>query len=86
MYRADVAGFSKSFPLVENVSRPDVKRWTMAKLSDGLSPRTLSRNLSSVRGHWRYLTTLDLASAEIEPFSNLDIARRHNKQSERIAR
>jgi integrase len=86
MYRADVVGFSKSFPLVENVSRPEVKRWAMAKLSDGLSPRTLSRNLSSVRGYWRHLTTLGLARAEIEPFSNLDIARGHNKQSERIAR
>jgi len=85
MQQSVVEDFAKSFPLVEDIDRPSVKRWVMAKLVDGLSPRTVNRFVSVLRSYYRHLVTLGIA-VDSEPFSRLEVARGHSKESERTVR
>jgi integrase len=52
----------------------------------GLTPKTVQRILSALRGYWRYLQSIEVAGEDDEPFQKLDVARgrqRRNPADER---
>jgi integrase len=87
MQRSDVNRFAKEFKSVQDVQRPAVRRWITGLMNhDGLTPKTVQRILSALRGYWRYLQSLNVAGEDDEPFQKLDVARdskRRNPADER---
>lgn len=84
MQKTDVNRFAAKFPLVKNVTRPEVRRWITGLMNDdGLKPKTVQRILSALRGYWRYLQTIKIANEDDEPFSKLDVARQAKRTEPR---
>lgn len=51
MDRSVINRFVSDFPMVQDVTRPDVRRWINKLISeDGLAPKTVQRMLSGLRG------------------------------------
>ncbi len=87
MQRSDVERFAARFPEVDDVHRPEVRRWiTQLMNDDGLTPKTVQRILSALRGYWRYLQSIGAADEEHEPFSRLDVARQIKRTAPRSKR
>jgi integrase len=53
---------------------------------DGLTPKTVQRILSALRGYWRYLQSIEVAGEDHEPFSRLDVARQNKRTEPRSKR
>ena len=52
MQRSDVIRFSQEFQLVQDVARPEVRRWiSKLKNEDGLTPKTVQR--ASLTACWK---------------------------------
>jgi len=88
MQRSDVRRFAAKFPVVQDVTRPEVRRWISELMNGtgGLAPKTVQRILSALRGYWRYLQSVGVANEEHEPFTKLDVARRNQRGSARSTR
>ena len=87
MQRSVIKRFVTKFAMVQDVTRPKVRHWITGLMNDdGLSPKTVLRILSALRGYWRYLQSIGVADEDHEPFSKLDVARRNNRISPRLAR
>ena len=87
MQRSDVERFAARFPEIDDVHRPEVRRWiTQLMNDDGLTPKTVQRILSALRGYWRYLQSIGVADDEHEPFSRLDVARQIKRTAPRSKR
>ena len=87
MQRSDVKRFAAKFPMVQEVTRPEVRRWCTGLMNDdGLMPKTVQRILGALRGYWRYLQSIDVAGEDDEPFSKLDVARQNKQTEPRSAR
>ncbi len=87
MQRSVIKRFEAKFAMVQDVTRPKVRHWITGLMNDdGLSPKTVLRILSALRGYWRYLQSIGVADEDHEPFSKLDVARRNNRISPRLAR
>ncbi len=87
MWRSDVKRFAREFQTVQDVTRPEVRRWiTKLMNDDGLAPKTVQRILSAIRGYWRYLQSIEVAGEDHEPFSKLDVARQNKRTSPRSTR
>jgi len=88
MQRSDVKRFAREFKMVQDVTRPEVRRWVTKLMNDdgGLAPKTVQRILSALRGYWRYLQSIEVAGEEHEPFSKLDVARQNKRTAPRSAR
>ena len=87
MDRSVINRFVSDFPMVQDVTRPDVRRWINKLISeDGLAPKTVQRMLSGLRGYWRYLQSIGVAGEDHEPFSKLDVARQGKRTSPGSAR
>ena len=85
--RSDVRRFTEQFPTVQDVSRPEVKRWVSGLMNqDGLTPKTVHRILSALRGYWRHLQSINVADEELEPFSKLDVARQNKRTGRKSKR
>ncbi len=86
MQRSDVQRFAAKFAMVQDVTRPEVRRWITGLMNDnGLTPKTVQRILSALRGYWRYLQSIGVAGEDDEPFSKLDVARQNKRVSPRSA-
>ena len=86
MQSSDVRRFAAKFPTVQDVTRPEVRRWVSGLMNDdGLTPKTCQRILSPLRGYWRFLQSMNVVDEEHEPFSKLDVARQ-NKRTGRQAK
>jgi integrase len=90
MQRADVERFTAKFPMVSDVTRPEVRRWITGLMNEvvsrdtkALTPKTVQRILSALRGYWRYLQTIKVAAEDDEPFSKLDVARQAKRTEPR---
>jgi integrase len=82
MQKADVQRFAAAFPTLADVTKPAVKRWTSALMTDDdLSAATVARSLSSLRSYWRHLASLDLVAPDAGPFTGLDIGRQGRRVS-----
>ena len=80
MQRSDVQRFAREFQMVQDVTRPEVRRWVSSLMNDdGLTPKTVQRILSALRGYWRFLQSINVANEEHEPFSKLDVARQNKR-------
>ena len=87
MQRSVIKRFAVKFAMVQDVTRPKVRHWITGLMNDdGLSPKTVLRILSALRGYWRYLQSIGVAGEDHEPFRKLDVARRNNRISPRLAR
>ena len=87
MQRSDVKRFAREFQMVQDVARPEVRRWiTKLMNDDGLAPKTVQRILSALRGYWRYLQSIEVAGEDDEPFSKLDVARQNKRISPKSTR
>jgi hypothetical protein len=86
MQRSVCTEFAKSFPLVADVRRVEVKRWVMARLNDGLSPKTVNRQLSFLRTYWRHLSATGTVREDDAPFDRLAVARAATKADNSEAR
>lgn len=87
MQRSDVKRFAREFRLVQDVARPEVRRWINKLMNeDGLTPKTVQRVLSALRGYWRYLQSIGVAGEDDEPFSKLDVARQNKHTLPRSTR
>ncbi len=85
--RSDVMRFAREFEMVQDVTRPEVRRWiTKLMNGDGLAPKTVQRILSGLRGYWRYLQSIGVAGEDDEPFAKLDVARHAKQTSPRSVR
>ena len=88
MHRSDINRFAVKFKMVQDVDRADVRRW-ITDIMNGdanLSPKTVQRILSALRGYWRYLQSINVANEEHEPFSKLNVARQNQRKSPRSVR
>jgi integrase len=84
MQRSDVRRFAATFATVQDVARPEVRRWITGLMNeDGLTPKTVQRILSALRGYWRYLQSISVADEEHEPFAKLDVARQNKRDAPR---
>jgi integrase len=89
MQRADVNRFAAKFPMVSDATRPEVRRWitglmnVVSRDTKALTPKTVQRILSALRGYWRYLQTIKVAAEDDEPFSKLDVARQAKRTEPR---
>ena len=82
MHRSVVERFARKFQMVQDVARPEVRRWVTKLMNeDGLTPKTVQRVLSGLRGYWRYLQSIGVAEEDQEPFSKLDVARQGKRTS-----
>ncbi|MFQ5973924.1 MAG: tyrosine-type recombinase/integrase [Alphaproteobacteria bacterium] len=87
MQHSDVQRFAREFETVQDVNRKDVRRWiTKLMNGDGLTPKTVQRILSALRGYWRYLQSIEVAGEDHEPFSKLDVARQNKRTGPRSKR
>ena len=87
MQRSDVKRLAHEFQTVQDVTRPEVRRWITGLMNDdGLTPKTVQRILSALRGYWRYLQSIGIAGEDHEPFSKLGVARQDKRTSPRSAR
>ncbi len=87
MQRSDVKRFAAKFAMVQDVTRPEVRRWITELMNDGgLKPKTVQRILSALRGYWRYLQSIGVSGEDHEPFSKLDVARQNQRNEPRSAR
>ncbi len=87
MHSSDVKRFAAKFAIVQDVTRPEVRRWITELMNDGgLKPTTVQRILSALRGYWRYLQSIGVAGDDHEPFSKLDVARQNKRTSPRSTR
>ncbi len=87
MQRFDVKRFAAKFAIVQDVTRPEVRRWITGLMNDdGLTPKTVQRILSALRGYWRYLQSIEVAGEDDEPFSKLDVARQNKRTEPRSKR
>jgi site-specific recombinase XerD len=86
MQRSDVKRFAAKFETVQDVTRPEVRRWITGLMNQGLKPKTVQRVLSALRGYWRYLQSIDVAGEDDEPFSKLDVARQNKRTEPKSAR
>jgi integrase len=74
--RRRVKRFAVKFPLLRDVSRPAVRRWITSLMNDdGLTPKTVQRILSALRGYWRFLQGDGIVPEADEPFAKLEVAR-----------
>lgn len=87
MQHSDIKRFATKFAMVQDVSRPEVRRWiTKLMNGDGLTPKTVQRILSALRGYWRYLQSIGVAGEDDEPFTKLEVARQNKRTSPKTAR
>lgn len=73
--RMNLRRFTARFPLTEEVKRREVQRWLNDQLAEGKASKTLQRDLSDVRGYWRYLQSLQVVDEERDPLDKLTLAR-----------
>jgi integrase len=87
MHRSVVNRLAHEIRLVQDITRPEVRRWVTKLMNDdGLAPKTVQRMLSGLRGYWRYLQSIGVAGEADEPFSKLDVARQAKQKFPRSAR
>lgn len=85
--RNDVTRFALAFPTLASVQRQPVRAWvTMLMRERGLSPKTVQRSCSALRGYWRYLEHRGVVDAERAPFDKLDVARRAARSGDVVKR
>lgn len=74
MRRATIERLGKKFATVQDVTRPEVRRWLTELLNaeqKPLKPATAKRMMTDCRQFWRYLATIEVVPEDAEPFNKL---------------
>ena len=71
--RSNLRKLAKRFPHLSDVKRREVQRWVAEMAAEGLAPKSLARDLSDMRGYWRWLQTMEFVPDDAQPFHNLHL-------------
>lgn len=72
MRRAAVKLLAGKFPMLKDVTRPEVRRWVTELLAE-LKPATVQRMLSDCRTYWTYLATINAVPEDSGSFDKLGL-------------
>lgn len=72
MRRATIGKLGAKFPMLNDVSRKEVRRW-VTELMAGLKPATVQRMMSDCRTYWAYLATIEAVPEDSAPFDRLGL-------------
>lgn len=75
MKRATIKVFAAAHPFVADATRKRVQEWVNGLATSGKAVATIRRSLSELRGYWRYLQAVEVASADAFPFDRLAVPR-----------
>ena len=70
MRRATIGRLAEKFPMMNDVSRKEVRRW-VTELIEQLKPATVQRMMSDCRTYWSYLETIEAVPEDSAPFDRL---------------
>ena len=73
--RNNLRKLAKRFPHLSDVKRREVQRWVAEMAASGMAPKSLARDLSDMRGYWRWLQTMEFVPDDVQPFQNLQLPR-----------
>jgi integrase len=83
MKRRDVELFATKFPIVQNVTKKEVKAWCISQMTEGgLKFATVNKSLGAVRSYWAYLQSIEVIPQDFKPLHDLGIKRKQDKDSE----
>ena len=73
--RSTVLRFGKDagFIYIADLTKKGVQQWANSQAAAGQSIKTTRRNLSELRGYWKYLQSLELAPDAMSPFDGLKL-------------
>lgn len=69
--RMNLTRFTAKFPFTGEVTRREVQRWVNELGAAGKAAKTLQRDLSDMRGYWRYLQALQIVPEDVQPLRDL---------------
>ena len=72
MRRATIERLAEKFPMLNDVSRKEVRRW-VTELTAELKPATVQRMMSDCRTYWAYLATIEAVPEDSAPFDRLGL-------------
>ena len=72
MRRATLGRLAEKFPMMNDVSRKEVRRWVTELMVD-LKPATIQRMMSDCRTYWAYLVTIEAVHEDSAPFDRLGL-------------
>ena len=73
MKASSIRRFAEAFKYLAEVTRPAVQRWLNKLAAEGAASATVSRQLSEVRGYWKYLISIAAVPEDARPFDNLTV-------------
>jgi integrase len=72
MRRATIGRLVNKFPVLNDVSRKEVRRWVTELMAE-LKPATVQRMMTDCRTYWAYLATIEAVPEESAPFDRLGL-------------
>lgn len=72
MRRATIMRLGEKFPIMQDISRKEVRRWVTELIAD-LKPATVQRMMTDCRIYWAYLATIEAVPEDSEPFDRLGL-------------
>ena len=72
MRRATIGKLGAKFPMLNDVSRKEVRRW-VTELMVKLKPATVQRMMTDCRTYWAYLDTIEEVPEDSAPFDRLGL-------------
>ena len=72
MRRVTLGRLAEKFPMMNDVSRKEVRRWVTELMVD-LKPATVQRMMSDCRTYWAYLVTIEAVHEDSAPFDRLGL-------------
>ena len=72
MRRATIGRLAGKFPMLNDVSRKEVRRWVTELMAE-LKPATVQRMMSDCRTYWAYLATIEAVAEDSAPFDRLGL-------------
>lgn len=72
MRRVTVMQLAEKFPMLEDISRREIRRWVTELMSE-LKPATVQRMMTDCRTYWAYLATIEAVPEDSAPFDRLGL-------------
>ena len=72
MRRATIGKLGAKFPMLNDVSRKEVRRWVTELMAE-VKSATVQRMMSDCRTYWAYLTTIEAVPEDSAPFDRLGL-------------
>ena len=72
MRRATVMRLGEKFPMLEDISRREIRRWVTELITE-VKPATVQRMMTDCRTYWAYLATIEAVPEDSAPFDRLGL-------------